>query len=539
MSSGYRDIFINPQERAASSDINRLQRHKERDLSELLRYMLNVTGDDDSGAIAEYATLANPLRAEVINGVLVRPQANTFDLLVDPGVVMLLQPDAAADESDYKYCRDAGVSILGTLVIAPNASGSTRIDVVECRLSSSPGVVTDTRDVFDTSLGTFSATLVTKERYGVLEYRVRQGTPAAGFPGTASGWLPLCVASVPNGAASNNDVTFWDVRPLVSDRVSGPFSMSRTVSLYDQNLVALNDQDFGGELRVSGTMRVSYKDRWVGGMMRRGSPGTDGDYVDLLDVANQEDAYAIPVTGFSYLYLAFPFGLPRWSRYASFPSARIPRAPRGIPVLSLSAPRIGGLNDATIDLPSGLGLGVGPVPVGGAVCVAAVYATASTLRGGIIDGRIQWIRAGNAPPTTNAIAFNADGGYDRFKSTFTLIPGTHFPANAKALYCMLRLQYSITNGSSTNFEGGEIEVQTVAGSALAFVPGRTGWVVNGSGGTFSGLRHDTGHVRIPLFPEYPGSNVQSSKKLVWHYDTSSAGVTVSATPQCLVFGWEF
>lgn len=540
MSSGFRDIYVNPQERAASSDINRLQRFKERDLAELLRYMLNVTGDEDSGAIVEYSTIGDPLRAEIVNGLMVRPQLGSFDLLVDPGVCLLLQPDAAADESDYKFCKDAGVTVLGSLSVGSNSSGSTRVDVVECRLSATPGVVTDTRDVFDTSLGAFSATLVTKERYGVLEYRVRAGTPGAGFPGTASGWLPLCVASVPNGAASNDDATFWDVRPLVSDRVSTPFSMSRATCLYEQNLLALNDRDNGGELRASGTAKVSLADRWVGGILRRGSPGADADYVDLLDAANQADGYTVPATGFSYLYLATPFGLPRWARYNGAPATRVPSAPRGIPVLSTEAPSIGGTNDASFDLPLALGFGSGPVAAGQAACIAAVYSTSSTLRGGIVDGRVQWMSRGLSPTAgvINGIPISADVGFDRDTSTFTLIPGTHYPANAKALYACGKLFYNIQNNKFNRMQSGEVEVRTPAGNPLCFLPCNRSSLWNAAGGVVTGT-HETGMIRVPLYPEYPGSSVPSTKKVVWHYDAVDTTLTITGTPDFTIYGWEF
>lgn len=369
MADGFRKLLINTQERAVSSDINRLQSFMHQDVAEFLRYFLNAgTTEADPGYFAEPSSLGTPLKAEVINGLMVKPQAGSFSLFVDAGLLLAMVADGASEESAYKYARSTGVSTLGQLVIGANASGSIRIDVIECRVNPVEGTVSDNRDVFNATTGLFAASSVTKETFGRLEFRVRAGTAGSGYPTAQSGWLPLCIASVPSGAASNNDVTFWDVRPLLADRAAGPMDHQ-----LDDGLVSIDarcERVDSSNVNLAGFAKAIVKGRRVGGRIRNSVPGTSADLLNLAAAANQDTgtiAEPFGTDGTVFVYLATPFGLPRWSRYTDGPSGRVPRAPKGILVISATLPDYDGKPQAALAMPAGTGLGAGTTT--DAVCV--------------------------------------------------------------------------------------------------------------------------------------------------------------------------
>src|SRR5216684_1556309 len=165
MSSGWKEMVVSNLERAVSTDIERLQRFKNADIAELFRYMINVTAQDDlqsGGVITEYTSVENPLRAEIINGLLVQPQIGTFDLLVSPGVLFALNPDSAPDDSNYKFVSDTGVSTLGALTMSANVDPTfTRIDIIEVQVTNAISEQ-DNRDVYNVITGLFTPTLLTK-----------------------------------------------------------------------------------------------------------------------------------------------------------------------------------------------------------------------------------------------------------------------------------------------------------------------------------------------------------------------------------------
>lgn len=455
MSDGFRSLVINTQERAVSTDINRLQKFAHQEIAELFRSMLDVypaSDDDQLGTITEPNTIETPLRAEILNGLMVQPTGGTTSVAISGGVAFFMAPDAAADESNYKFIRDPGLA-TGSLTIAANASGSTRIDVIECQINATPAIVTDSRDIFNTATGLFSAGTVTKETRGQLSYRVRAGTPGAGFPGTVSGWLPLAVVSVPNGATNVDTCTFWDVRPLVSDRThlySTPKDMSDT--LRGDGMITYA----AGVSTMTGHYEATYNGRRLGGKMRRGGIGTDGDLV-LTDASNYAADVSFAANSMTYVYLMVPYGLPRWARYTDGPANRVPRSPRGIPVLSSIAPDVKGKPSAAITLPASLGF-VTTTTAG--VCIAADPCTiqdGATTRGPNqlwIAGRSQ-VFGGPRPGGVfagHSIAGSTAGG----KSTITFTPGTNFPANARRLYVSFAGNITSDNTSALDIVGAAI-----------------------------------------------------------------------------------
>src|ERR1700723_1968692 len=134
MASGKKEMVYNSLERLLSTDPNRAQKFSNADLAAIYRYMMDFPmGTDDldaSGVMTQVTTTNSPLNGEILNGLMVRPNIGTLDLLVDPGLAWLLNPDAAADDDNYKYVKDAGIASLGVLQMTANTSGQTRVDVV-------------------------------------------------------------------------------------------------------------------------------------------------------------------------------------------------------------------------------------------------------------------------------------------------------------------------------------------------------------------------------------------------------------------------
>jgi hypothetical protein len=444
MSHGWNEVIINTQERAISTDINRLQRFKEKDLAEVFRHMFDVyasTDDDQLGTLNVPNTLETPLRAEILgNGLLVRPQGGSLNLLVDSGVMMAIAPDAALDESDYKFIRDDGVTTLGALTIAANASGSTRIDVIECRINTTALEVFDNRDVYNPTTGLFSATSLVKERRGRLEYRVRQGTPGSGMPANQSGWLPLAVASVPNGTTTVDTVTFWDVRPLLADRESAStYRNNQLPKIVDARLRG-SRQEFQPAHRTHGYIDALFQGRRVGGRLRRGTPGTDADYFEGTEAANQ-DGTITAVNGTKvHCYLAFPYSLPRWARYTDGPANRVPRSPKGIPIVSTVEPNFFNQPSSAITLPTSTGLG-GSTSTAMCIYPGEIGSTVFPdflMTGRRIDTRTVKLKT---PPTVNTTA----------KLEFNLTPGTDFPSNTKVLRGTIFIRFdSVANATILN-----------------------------------------------------------------------------------------
>lgn len=546
MADGYKKIVINTQERAVSTDINRLQLFRGKDVSELLRYALDVTGNDDLDAgavISEPNTIETPLRAEIVNGILARPQSGSVNVFIDPGVVMFMAPDAAADESNYKYVSDAGNTTPGALVIAAGGGGAIRIDVVECRINPIDLIVSDSRDIFNPSTGLFTATSVTKERSGRIEYRVRQGVAGAGYPGNVGGWLPLCIASVPDTAVNNDTVTFWDVRPLLSDRTNGLFNLSEDYPVIERLNYTADPFTVGTELRLGGSARVnSPTGRKLGGQLRRGTPGTDNAYVDLREAANLASGYTIPAgADLFYAYLLTPFSLPRWARYKDFPLTRVPRSPRGICVTTGVVPRyLTGAPSAVIALPTSTGLG-GSTTAG--ICIAAFYKPAGSFRGGIAMnnqftlGPIT-LGASLTPMSGFTTASTATGA---FFTDFTLVPGVTHPANAKYVYMSIELVVTLDTTE---------QIRLIGQTLCVYIPGFTtdpvcvidlggpGTAVNTSGVT---KVHNviSAPVRVPVASEYPAA--AGSSLLVKHRYAflDDVGTAVVGPSLARIVGWEF
>lgn len=527
MASGNKELVVNTRERAVSVDINRLQKFRNADSAEFNRYLMDVlaaTDDLDAGAITtEFSTLETPLRAEVINGLLVRPAVGTLNLTIDPGMVWMLSPDSAADDSNYKFIRDPG---LGSGTLSFTAGGaSARIDILECQPQSTT-VETDTRDIFNLSTNTFAPTSVPKAQASTLSYRIRTGTPGSGFPGLASGWFPLLVVLVPALATSNDSMTFWDVRRMINDRAFGLAHLQQSQPVVRKANAYMNA---AAGIRLTGFLENEYNGHRIGGNMLRGSPGTDSAYVDLNDAANQEQGYSAPTNGYAWLYLLFPMGLPRWARYTdALSGSRIPRSPRGIPVLSRTGPQHAtGKPNAAITIPTAWGFGSQTTTEG--LCVAGVEYVASVLKDSVIADGFQWFGPLTPPVSVNGTSATISG------ATFTFTENTHFPANAKSVLVQIDLVVSMAAASNLVCYP-SVSVTGPSGSSSAVRAGETKVIA----ATSSNLYTIQVTVEVPVPSRWPSTTPGTLVVVLATNITNYAGSnTLSGTPTATINGWRF
>lgn len=365
MSSGQKTLVMNTRERAISTDINRLQAFAARDRSQYARTFHNDARQSfliSPGVSKPFVGGETPLAADVYGGLMVDPQ--TTSLLVTPGELGCLFPDPAitADDSPYMLLDDPGVQVAGLLVFTATGGGGTRVDLVECQPVSTI-LESDSRDIFNPATGLFSPASVTKVNVFRLQYRLRLGTPGAGMPALAAGWLPLAVAVVTNAAADFSTVDFYDVRPLVEERLrpqSGASGHYPVTSVSGATFIS------GGETLLGGFSLASYNGYLAGGALRTSTPspglfgGTgndDGDCanLNLSLVGNQATGFVHAAQQLNAVVACFPGGLPRWVRYSQTAVGggfgRIPRAPRGILVVAAipdSTTTAGGFMQPTI-----------------------------------------------------------------------------------------------------------------------------------------------------------------------------------------------
>jgi hypothetical protein len=445
-------MLINNRERAVSDDFNRLQSFARADLENALRRLLATRAGasslpfleagsyTDTGA-ADVAAIGAPLVGDVFDGLIVQPQNGSLSLLVSPGEVGLDDPDgqtgssdptpASPDDSRYKLVADPGVQSPGVLTLAAGAV-ATRIDVVECRRKT---IVTEQRntDLYNTSSGLFTPGLVNKVTDEQLEYRVRQGTPGAGLPAPAQGWLPLAVASVPSTATSNDNITFWDVRPLVKDRINAPFEQQRAVAFTEgKRWLYANDHTDASKCTLSGVVTSAIGMYRAGGLFPAGPTA-----FDARAAANHAAGYSPGVGLPWFLYAVFPGGLPRWVRYIDAPAApRTPVGPLGVLVVSEAGPAFDfGISD-TCNPPTATGL-VTPGPC--ALLAAGVVGTGPAEKGFIMQAGellLDPVTPISAPSPVVA------SGIDKY----TLSPNAHFPVTASAV--LVRVEAAFTGGTS-------------------------------------------------------------------------------------------
>lgn len=469
--SGHKKLILNTREKWISSDFNRMQSFVAAHRADIIQFMLNVrTGNDEfAGTLvaAPSAAQGDPPIADIFEGLTVLPQSGKTSLHIVGGVIGMVDPDGVIDPDDsaYKLTVDPGIQSDGVLDISSNASGSIRIDVIECARTTLI-LATDNRDIFNPATGLFTPVNVDKTEQGRLMFRIREGTPGAGFPGSAPGWVPLCVASVPNGSTNTDDVTFWDVRPLIADRMNAPHaggSLGFPKSFDELNFGTERDATNGAETRFMGHIWGHLFGRKIGGRISKGTPGGDFLYVDLQDSDNQEPGFVLTVAGeLYYVWAVFPENLPRWVRYAeaAVGGQRIPTGFRGIIIASNTGPsQANMIPTSPLALPAITGL-IATVSIQ-ARCVAVGKADIIFDPGTLTAPGDGWMyfepNALGTGKVPDVITASVDD--------YTLIAGTDFPANARAV--KVRIEYDVLTAGAGNDFGyfNSVNVLDTAGSS--------------------------------------------------------------------------
>lgn len=534
MSGGNKNLVFNTRERAVSSDVNRQQAFGAFERAELFRYLFSpgrttpLATDAKALELGGYVDtttaiiIGTPAVADVFEGLVVLPQAGTLNLLVSPGAIGIIDPDGqtgssdpgtpSPDDSAYKIVNDPGILTIGALVIAAGA-GSTRVDLVECRRQTVV-LETDSRDIFDPSTGVFVPVTVTKVKAGRLLYRVTQGTPGGGIPARSQGWTPLMVASVPSSATTVDTMTFWDVRPLVRDRVVPHSQGNRFSSSLDNDYGLLGDDSDGTHTVVNGIARTNVGMYKAGGLIIG---------LDARDPNNQAAGYSPTTAQPWYLYAVFPANLPRWVKYQTTPPL-IPSGPLGVLTVSNIGPPAG---------PEPVNTPVNPPPSTGIVTSgpAALLAASSYITGverGFVTaaGGMTYLGAGNVIAFTPASVSGSSDFYD-------IVSNTKFPRGAKSL--LLEVNTTIHNG------GGGAGDSIIASLTIALLRTSAGVrIINlvPFGATFSSPTlldtFVTFTIEVPLIP-YPleaGFNGDAHLMVDWNTTTGTRG-----SSNARIYGW--
>ncbi len=363
MPQGDKRLVFNVRERLVSDDLNRLQAVDAAEQAARLRGFHNDAVGDwySAGGLQTPITSSSPsLSGDVYGGLMVQPD-NAGYYLIQPGVAGFLDPTGVGlEDNPYRLINDPGVQTPAALPFTSNAGGgSPRWDVVECQPVDTV-ISQESRFIFNPATGIASSILVDKVKAGRLTYRVRTGTVGGGFPGVATGWMPLAVICAPAGSSSLLTSDVWDVRPLVRERVrSNPVDGGTGVGF-----APIRQAEYRFRLAASATANLwigsaesTFNGYQAGGILERSTPSTLAQFgstgvaggrsglvnVDLAD--NLSPGFALGANANVYLYALFPAMLPRWQRYSQAPvgTGRVPNGPRGILVASTTQANAAGI----------------------------------------------------------------------------------------------------------------------------------------------------------------------------------------------------
>lgn len=560
--SGNKRIVINTRERAVSTDQNRQADFSAAYVADVLHFMLNgraIFNDLGDGAplmTTAAGPIGTPIEAAVLGGLMVVCPAGGTELAVTPGAAILLDIDGLTgspvvtphsnDDSIAKVVVDRSGVLAGsgTLALTANASGSTRVDVVEIRRL--PEIIElSSRDIYNDSTGEFTPAVVTKvDGSQAFEYRIRLGTPGAGLPASVQGWLPICVIGVPNGAATFDPCVLYDVRPLVSDRPNGLTASSESGPV-DQNDLQVDAISQAGERRLAGQFKSQNSDGYrIGGLITTNDAlGADQFWLDLMRAAFRETGFVAPTNGLAYLWLMTPGGLPRWVRYSQASVApfggRVPIGMRGVPVLTLKGPvgQAGRRAVGSVTLPTQSGIGPTATDVGALACVVPFDNNATPAPFMVRDRRLAIAINATLSSATNLAVGLSTGAADY--DTYALVYGTHIPANAKR--ALIQADCTMTGSAAAEYHirphwassppndslAAPVEVTVADGSTQlrGVVP---------AAGSFT-MQHVAWVDLTPRIPD-PLLGVPPSQHVVifWNQDT---GVLTKSSSSAKVLGW--
>lgn len=547
MSGGQKRQIINTRERATSTDPNRMQSHIAFDNAERARFLFSLSTNQDQTGLEVFTSgvVSDPLEMHILGGIIVQPQNGQSYVHISRGTAWVVDPDgvtgssnpAAAnpDDNEFKYVSTLGV--FDTSLEHPaNAGPGVRIDVIECQRND---VVLETNsvDVFDPSTGQFSPVAVDKVAKSELVFRIRTGSPGGGFPGTAQGWCPIAVAAVPAGFSATDDIDYWDVRPLVYDRVFAPFNRTSSDPAFRRFDASINELVAGTTSELWGIIETSFGAYRAGGVINPSVPGATGaGRINLHSTDHHSSSLgALAADTIYYVWALFPFGLPRWAFYTTS-GTRIPQPTNGILTVSDVGPAAAAHTVAAsaIDLPAATALS-GSTTAGacllafrtkvGAAEIAPHFATKGEVKftqGSVVTG----------PASVNQTAQT---------ERFALTIGTHYPRNARYIWV----------GFFTNWTGGtpgndvlysprafaidpDDAVSADEDTEAVYIEQATGIstvVPSGGGITMSHF------ARIPVRTR--GAVALGARIGVDWGVTLAGGMSRTGPAQCTIFGWEY
>ncbi len=542
MSSGPTRIIYNTRERLVSTDHNREQAFVAQAHQAAWRAQYNDLRANwrlTPGLSAQAQVVGAPLYGEVYSGLFVRPDAPSY-LTIDPGLAMVIATSTpSADDSPYVFVNDPGLQTPGVLTFTPNAAAATlRWDVVECQPVDTL-LESSSRDIYNPATGLFVPGVVDKVRASRMTYRIRLGTPGAGFPGAAAGWLPLAVAAVRDGATGFDRCDFYDVRPLVSERVlpqpvnvdgTEGFALPREThySAADGLFSGYAEAEFGGYL--------------AGGKLQTSVPATDlasfgvttaggGDNTRLrIDNASNVGVYTLASNSPIFAAALFPqppIGqgfVPRWARYSEAPVAalgrRVPNGPRGILALTSTPPNANGLY-SPVAFPAAAQLNV--LGVGVSLGITSGFA------GPVLGASVQVGRRYEHSSPAGFGYLAAANSVSADLAVWNLVPGVHFPAHARAIIVTFALNVT-TTGTTKWFQ----LWSTVAGAPFTVTEFPSGL----DDGAVTAATPGQSVITIPRF--VTGTGYPSTPNIDWSFrlKPSAAGCTFNVA-NMFIRGWEF
>jgi len=440
MASGQKIERLNFRERIVSNDWMRMQAFIGAQIADSYKWLFSAVCGE-GGFPASIITTTNPMWGVVLNGICARPEIGTINMFVEPGAVVIANPDTvpSADDSPIKVINDAGVQLAGALTLTAGA-GSTRIDILECSRVE-VDVESDNRDIFDPVTGLFTPTSVPKVTANQLQYRIRNGTAGGGFASvsTVSGWMPIAVMSVPNTATTWDDCTVWDVRRLMSDMVRAPAQVTQKFPYRRKAWATCHE--VGGVRTARGVIETELDQFRVGGELGSSSSGLANGALDLQAANVLEPGFVVANSLPWLLYLLFPFGLPRWAKFTPASAGfRIPDALKGIPVFTQkSVVNHGGGPGVAVSLPTGTGLG-------GSTTKGVVALSGAFEAGGVFISCVEadnWVKLATQPATVSPAAGAGTGSV-----RYDLLDNTHWPLGATAVRLQFRTVLSAVAGTS-------------------------------------------------------------------------------------------
>lgn len=341
--SGITQVVINTRERAVSTDINRLQTEQSKARANMAKRMYNNIYEweaaSNSGQRASEIETSKedvPMSMDIFGGLRVIISGDF--LTVSAGSCGIKAESGSFDvakDSDYLLVDDPGVTDISVLPFTQNLDTGRVCEIIEAAVNDVV-LKSESRDIYDPLTGLFTPSLITKIAAARLTYRIRRTTGGAGtWAGTVINWTPLAVAVHEGLSTSFNNVTFYDVRPLIIDRHDGMsrrtmpprmmthkrFHMGMEFITTTTFIGGTYDFPIGGPGTNAGfNIANQYRAFGTIGQTLPGKPDTGSDAVriDVEDADYWANGAPTPnADRWVYFGVQFPHNLPRWIKYGS------------------------------------------------------------------------------------------------------------------------------------------------------------------------------------------------------------------------------